>query len=163
MILGRNPVGAKSKGAAVKFDDESTPEDMQNQINDAIDQVKVDIQGLAGLTPKGVTTQVHSGNFRLVAPAAGVIRVKLISDTATAGSTGAIYHVFSLRLNGAAVGTQTIDTRRAELPAYLGGVGLGEVPVAAGDVLSVLIAVTGAPAPTLTTANLCLSCTLRSN
>jgi hypothetical protein len=136
---------------------------MQDAINDALDQLKTDIQQLAGLTSKGETTAVSSGNFRLVVPRSGIIRVSVISDTATAGSTGAIYHTLSLRRNGVAANTQTADTRRAEVPAYLGGAYLGEAAVAAGDVISAFIVVTGAPSPTLTTANLCLSCTLRSN
>lgn len=163
MTSAPDPVGVGSNGTEVTFGAGATPEMMREQINAALDQVKTDIQRLAGLTQKGVTAPVSSGTPRLVAPGSGVLRVTVISDTATAASTAANYHTFTLRRNGVAANGQTADTRRAEVPAYLGGAYLGEVATAQGDIISVSVTVTGAPSPVLTTANLSLSCTLRSN
>lgn len=167
MTSARDPVGISSQGAAVHFKEDAEPDSIYKQVNEALALVKADMQRLAGLTAKGNTVTVSSGTYRLVATAKGILRAYVISDTATAGSTGAAYHTFSLRRNGVAANTQTFDTRRGELPAYLAGSErsgyLGEVPVAVGDVISVFLVVTGAPAPTLTTANLCISCTIRSN
>jgi hypothetical protein len=163
MTSGRDPVGVSCQDAGVVFDDETKPVDMDTQINEAFTLFKADIQRLAGLTSKSATVTVGSGTHRLIAPASGILRVVVVSDTATAGSTGAAYHTFTLKRNGVVANTLSFDTRRGELPAYLGGGYIGEATVATGDVITVSLAVTGAPAPTLTTANLCLSCTLRSN
>ena len=163
MTSGRDPVAVSSQGVTVVFAADEKPEGMADQINDALGALKEDIQRLAGQTSKGVTTPASSGTYRLVAQASGIMRAYAVSDTATAGSTGAAYHIFNLQRNGVSVGIMNFDTRRAEMPAYLGGAYLGEVTVSASDVISIAIAVTGAPVPTLTTANLCLSCTLRSN
>jgi len=159
--LAPNPVGISSQGARVEVAEDASVTDLADKINDALRLVRDDIQRLAGLVTKSVTVETASGNFRLPMTKTGIARTWAISDTATAGSTGAAYHTMTLLRNGVAPITLTYDTRRVEVPKYLGGVYLGETAVNAGDVLAVNLVVTGAPAPTLTTANFCLRSIVR--
>lgn len=159
MTSGRE-VATSSQDSRVEFDPEATPEDMANKINDALILVRDDIQRLASAFGNGAIIVLSSGNYRLPATASGQARVWAISDTATTGSTGANYHTLTLTRNGLAVGTMTYDTRRTEIPSYLDGCYLGETTVGERDVLAVAVAVTGAPAPALSTDNFCLFCVI---
>lgn len=157
-----NQVAISSQDARVSAENMDTPEGIASEVNAALQLVRDDVQRLSG---QGVTgkTIVTSGTYKLVCPASGRLDVWAVSDTATAGSTGVDYHVLSVRVNGLAPITQTYDTRRQEVPAYRGGVFLGQITVGYGDVVSVTIVVTGAPAPTLTTANISVLGALRGN
>lgn len=156
-----DPVGISSQDARVEFAEEDTPQDMATSINEALVLIRDDIQRLTGLVQREVTMRFGSGNHRCPSPGAGVVQVWAVSDTATTGSGAGDYHTLSLYRNGGAANTQTYDTRRVEVPSYRGGAYLGEATVAPGDVLALNLAVTGAPAPTLTTANFSLVCILR--
>jgi len=158
-----DPVGIGSQDARVQFTDTDTPESMGQKINDVLILMQTDLQKLAALQQSSPISYAGSGNFKWVSPIAGQAEVWAVSDTATAGSTGIAYHVLTLYRNGAAAVTQTYDTRQTEVPKYLGGAYLGQTSVAVGDVLSLNLAVTGAPAPTLTTANFSLLLKLREN
>lgn len=158
-----NPVGISSQGARIDVPDDASVTDLADKINDALRLIRDDIQRLAGLVTKSVTITLGSGDYRLPITKTGIARTWAISDTATAGSTGAAYHTLTLLRNGVAPITLTYDTRRIEVPKYLGGAYLGETAVNAGDVLAVNLVVTGAPVPTLTTANFCLLCTVRGS
>jgi hypothetical protein len=160
-MSGPNPVGISSQDAKVAFTDDTSLPDAAEDINRALGLVRDDLQRLAGQNQPGKPYYAGSGNFRWMSPVSGQVRVWAVSDTATAGSTGAAYHTLTLYRNGAAANTQTYDTRRAEVPKYLGGAYLGEATASVGDVLYLNLAVTGAPAPTLTTANFTLLCQVR--
>jgi len=163
VTLARDPVSTSSQDARIETSADDTVEDLGGKVYDALVLVRDDIQRLAGQVTKSVTANLGSGNHRLTATLPGIARVFAISDTATAGSTGANYHTLSLLRNGLAPITLTYDTRRVEVPKYLGGCYLGEIPVTSGDILALNLVVTGAPAPTLTTANFCLLCTVRGS
>jgi hypothetical protein len=155
-----DPVGISSQGAQVEFRDDETQSEMARIINDTLTLFRDDIQRLAALAQNEATVWGSSGSHKWVATGNGVVQAWAVSDTATS-STGANYHTLTLYRNGAAANAQTYRTDRAEVPAYQGGAYLGEATVAIGDVLSLNLAVTGAPAPTLTTANFSLLCKLR--
>lgn len=160
-MSGPDPVGISSQDARVQWDAEATPDSMGDDVNNALVLIRDDIQRLATLVQGSNTIWFSSGNHKAPAIGKGVVQVWAVSDTATSGSTGAAYHTLTLYRNGAAANTQTYDTRRTEVPAYRGGAYLGESSVGTGDILSLNLAVTGAPAPTLTTANFSLLCKLR--
>lgn len=163
MTSARNPVGISSQDARIEFAEDDTPEDLARKVNDALVLVRDDIQRLAGLVTKSVTDTISTNGLQIPMTMAGTASLWAISNTATAGSTGAAYHTLTLTRNGIVVGTQTYDTRRAEILAYKGGNYVGQVQVGVGDILAATLAVTGAPAPTLTTANFCLLCTVRGS
>lgn len=163
MTSGPDPVAVTSQDARVEFDAKDTPEMTVNKVNDALTLIRDDIQRLAGSMSTSIEVILSSGNFRLAMTATGIADFWAISNTATTGSTGAAYHVLTLKLNGTTPLTLTYDTRRVEIPAYLGGAYIGQIPVSYGDIATVALAVTGAPAPTLTTDNFCLLCKLRES
>lgn len=116
--------------------------------------VKADITTLS-LAVQGSTVLYLTGSDRNHMPVDGIAQVYMTSNTATAGSTGAAYHVIKCLRSGQDTSGRLIDTRQAELPAYTQRF-LGTFQVGAGDTLALSLVVTGAPAPTLTTANLCM-------
>lgn len=149
-----------SQDAKVHFDPTASPEDWEQSVNDALGLIRDDVQRQNSASSVRKTTAISCSGYRATMPSSGVANVWAVSDTASAGSTGAAYHTLTLRRNGSAIGTLTYDTRRIEIPAYRGGAYIGKTKVAASDVLSVGVSVTGAPAPTLSTANFVLFCTL---
>lgn len=160
-MSGSDPVGVNSQDARIEWSEDDQLEDVAKKANAALLLIRDDIQRLSALVTKNVTRAYSSGGFRLPSPSGGIADIWAVSDTASAGSTGANYHVLALRRNGVAVGTMTYDTRRVEVSAFGGGCYLGQVAVSEGDLLSVSVTVTGAPAPTLSTANFCLRCQIR--
>lgn len=100
-----------------------------------------------------------SGADRICIPVQGRARFWCVSDTATVGSTGAAYHVLSLLRNGQSEAVVTVDTRNAEIDQY-GANYLGEITVSPNSFCRLNVAVTGAPAPTLSTTNFALRCEL---
>lgn len=145
------PIGVSSQFAEVEFDPIADSAAWERSVNNALGLVKDDIQLLAAR--RFPVVPITSGTYRLVIPANGQAQVYAISDTATSGSTGGNYLVLSATRNGTTPLQLTYDTRRTEVFAYLGGMYLGELTVSTGDVITVAIAVTGAPTPILTTAN----------
>jgi len=99
------------------------------------------------------------GPDRICCTQAGRVRVYAVSDTATAGSSGVAYHIVKILRNGQDETGVGLDTRVAEIAAYT-TYSLGSLAVSAGTVLKVSVSVTGAPAPTLSTANFSLRCDL---
>lgn len=94
-----------------------------------------------------------SGADRLLIPVSGRARIFACSNTTTV-STGIAYHTIKILRSGVSDGTLSsgIVTSNAELTAYV-QVCLGEVNVSNGTMLELSVVATGAPAPTLTTAN----------
>lgn len=148
-------VAISSQDARVTAENMGDPESAAREVNTALVLIRDDIQRLSG---EGGTTKrvLTSGNYRMVCPVAGIMDLWALSDTATAGSTGVNYHTLGSTVNGFAQVTQTYDTRRQEIPSFKGGCYLGRLSVGYGDVVVVTLIVTGAPAPTLTTANFSL-------
>lgn len=155
---GNTPIAITSQFAQAEFDPAGTPQDWSESVNQALGLITDDLQRLAGRQPPGFP--ITSGTYRAVMPANGQARVYAISDTASSGSTGGNYLVLSAKRNGTTPLTLTYDTRRTEIYAYLGGMYLGELTVSTGDVVTVAIAITGAPTA-LTTANFSLQILLK--
>lgn len=162
-MSGRNGVGITSQYPAIEFIEGAPPQDWAKAVNESLELVRDDVQRLAGLAAPNNASVVVSGSYRAVMNVAGVARIMAVSDTATAGSTGAAYHTLSATRNGTTPLTLRYDTRRTEVYAYRGGVYIGELTVSAGDVIAVAVAVTGAPVPTLTVANFMLSIALKAS
>src|SRR4051812_39275599 len=129
----RDPVGVSSQDARIDPSADDTPEDLARKVNDALVLVRDDIQRLAGLASKSVTTTMSSGNYRLIATASGLASVWAISDTTTV-STGANFYLMTLRRNGVTANTIVYKTANTEAKAYAQCF-LGQVAVAAGDLL----------------------------
>ena len=99
-----------------------------------------------------------NGQDRVFVPRAGRAACFLVANLSTV-STSLNYHLFQVLRGGQAESGIIVDTRAAELSAYV-AVSLGEVDVSQNTLLEVSIAVTGAPAPTLSSANIALRCEL---
>lgn len=125
---------------------------------EGFDLVKADLRSI-NLFLEDLSTINLSGSDRICIPQNGRARFWCVSDTATAGSTGIAYHVLSVLRNGQSEAIVTVDTRNAEIPQY-GLNYLGEVTVSRGSFCKLNVAVTGAPAPTLSAANFTLLCQL---
>lgn len=128
---------------------------------DGFETVKADITTLALASAQGTTVYL-GGPTRVQVPLPGVADVYVVSDTATAGSTGAAYHVVRCLRCGQDSSGRKVDTRQAELPAYSLRF-LGQFTVGQGDVLALSLVVTGAPVPTLTLDNLTMRVDLTPN
>lgn len=119
--------------------------------------VKTDLKVM--VTRIGVGQDLHlTGADRVMAPVQGRATCFMASDTATVSSS-ANYHLFKVLRGGQDETGISIDTRVNELVAYKEYC-LGEVSVGPGGHLKVSIAVTGAPVPTLSAANITLRCVL---
>jgi hypothetical protein len=122
-----------------------------------IDALQQDMRTLSRVI--NAQASVYLTGSRCVVPVSGTIKAYVISDTATAGSTGIAYHTVVVTRSGQSEGQLSIDTRNAEISAYK-PLYCGTFNVGVGDLMSMTLAVTGAPAPTLTAANLNLLCVL---
>lgn len=120
--------------------------------------VKSDIRAVSQFLADANTIWL-SGTDRICLPVKGRARFWCVSDTATAGSTGAAYHILSLTRNGQSETGLTVDTRVAEIGQYTLNY-LGDIVGSQGAFCKLVVAVTGAPAPTLSAANFCLYCQL---
>jgi hypothetical protein len=121
------------------------------------EQVKTDVQQIALQVNQG-EPMLLSGYDRIFIPRAGRARCFGIATLSTVSSSTA-YHLLSVLRSGQSESGITVDTRAAELVAYR-EFSLGEVDVSQGTLLQLDIAVTGAPAPTLSSANIALRCEL---
>ena len=96
---------------------------------------------------------------RVAMPFSATVEVYILTNVATAGSTGVDYHTIVSRRSGQPEGQVSIDTRNAEMKAY-SAYYCGTLKVGRGDIISYTLTVTGAPAPTLTASNLTILCAL---
>lgn len=124
-------------------------------------QIRQDLQTITFVIQKQLAVMRFGGWARVSVPLAGPVRVFASSGRATAGSTGAAYHIINATRNGQAEQAFQIDTRQGELAAY-SEIFLGEFQCGQGDVLRINVTVTGAPAPTLTEADFTLRCELKT-
>lgn len=114
--------------------------------------VKADVITLS-LALRVVPVTHLSSESRVCVPFGGVAAVYVITNTSTGGSTGANYHTIKCLRSGADESGRKVDTRQGEFLAYRVEY-LGTFTVGPNDELALSLVVTGAPAPTLTTANL---------
>lgn len=124
---------------------------------EGFEQVKTDLQQVALQINRGDPVMLN-GSDRIFIPKAGRAACFMVANQSTVSSSTA-YHLFQVLRSGQAESGIVVDTRAAELVAYR-EVSLGEVDVSQGTLLEVSITVTGAPAPTLSTANIALRCEL---
>ena len=139
-----------------------------NDTQGSLDSLRDDIQRLSNGTL--VNKQLIFGGYqRVCAPYTGQLRLMAYSDAASTGSTGVNFmKIYGIK-NG--VGTSTTgmggngivyDTSKKEVPLFQGGIYLGEIGVAQGDVIQVAVATTGAPTVPLAASNFTLLCTLKT-
>lgn len=124
---------------------------------DGFELIKTDVQQMALQINRNPPTLL-SGYDRIFIPRAGRASVFMVANVATVSSSTQ-YHLFSILRGGQSESGITVDTRAAELVAYQ-EVSLGQVDVSQGTLLELSIAVTGAPAPTLSIANTAIRCEL---
>ena len=117
------------------------------------EMVKADLMALAQQVNATSTLLRFSGADRLLLPVSGRARVFACSNTTTV-STGIAYHTIKILRSGLSDGTMSagVITSNAEITAYTEFT-LGEVNCSRGTMLELSVVATGAPAPTLTTAN----------
>lgn len=129
---------------------------------DGMEDVKADLQTLSTLVRRDNVLHL-TGSDRLVVPEAGNADLYTVCDTATTSSSTA-YHTITCLRSGQDIATitdqaNTLVTTANELVAYREYF-MGTMPVTPGNVLAVNVAVTGAPSPTLSSANFSLRCEL---
>lgn len=144
------PIGDQTIGNA------SDPASLPQQLA----QIRQDLQTMTFVIQKQLGLTRFGGWARVSVPVAGPVRVYASSGRATAGSSGIAYHIINATRQGQAEQAYQIDTRQGELAAYTEAF-LGEFQCGQGDVLRINVAVTGAPAPTLTEADFTLRCELK--
>ena len=115
--------------------------------------VKSDLVALAQAVNATASVLRFAGADRLLIPIAGRARIFACSNTATV-STGIAYHTIKILRSGLSDGTMPagVVTSNAELVAYQQFC-LGEINCSNGTMIELSVIATGAPAPTLTTAN----------
>ena len=139
-----------------------------NDTQGSLDSLRDDIQRLSNGTL--VNKQLIFGCYqRVCAPYTGQLRLMAYSDAASTGSSGVNFmKIYGIK-NG--VGTSTTgmggngivyDTSKKEVPLFQGGIYLGEIGVAQGDVIQIGVTTTGAPTVPLAASNFTLLCTLKT-
>ncbi len=138
---------------------EYPPLQSQNATFDAegFEEVKTDLQQMALQVNQGKPLLLN-GMDRIFIPRAGRAACFLVANLATVSSS-LNYHLFQILRSGQAESGIIVDTRAAELSAYV-AVSLGEVDASQNTMLEVSITVVGAPVPTLSSANIALRCEL---
>lgn len=148
---------------SIPISDQDVTQVTQESLPQQLTQIRNDLQTIGFTIQKNLSVVRFGGWGRVSVPLQGPVRVWATSGTATAGSTGAIYHVISVTRNGQADSAFQVDTRPAaqgELAAY-SEYFMGEFQCGQGDQLAINIAVTGAPAPQLTATDFTLRCELK--
>lgn len=124
-------MSVNNRSTQAKFDD------------DGFELVKSDIQALCRAV--GTSSVITSGQASVLAGANGTAKVYATSRVTTTGSTGANYHIITVKRNNTdgpdALG---VDTRATEVAGYT-VLFFGTFPVAFGDRLDIVVATTGAP------------------
>jgi hypothetical protein len=121
-------------------------------IREVMDLVQQDFASVARVLNQRQVIHLSAPD-RLLIPEFGKAEVYIATNVSTASSSGVDLHTITLKRSGQAEGTQSIVTSAAEMVAYKLYF-LGTVAVGPGDILSYTLTVTGAPSPTLTSANL---------
>lgn len=119
--------------------------------------VKADLQQLSTLVGEEVAMSIAAGD-RFLCPRTGIAQFWVSSDTATVSSAAAYHTITCLRSGQSETGISLVTTAN-ELVAYQEYF-MGEIPVSQGNTIEVSVTVTGAPVPTLSSANFALRCEL---
>ncbi len=119
--------------------------------------VKADLQQLSVLARQSSTLSIAAGD-RFLVPRTGTAQFWVSSNTATV-SSAALYHTITCLRSGQAETGISLVTSANELVAYTEYF-MGEIPVSQGNTVAVSVTVTGAPVPTLSSANFSLRCEL---
>ena len=124
---------------------------------EGFEAVKADLQNLSVLAGQEATIDIAAGD-RFLVPQTGTAQFWTSSNTATV-STATAYHTITCLRSGQSETGISLVTSANELVAYQ-EVFMGEIPVSQGNTIEVSVAVTGAPSPTLSSANFSLRCKL---
>lgn len=160
----REPVSVSCQDSWQALDDGLDQAEMNRRISANLTLMRDDIQRSATSLNQNPANVFTSGNHRIVATRAGMADIWVLSDTATAGSTGATFMLIRLARNGVTQFNLPYifqSTATTEFPSYSGGVYYGKMALALGDVLTVVPFANGIPVPTLTIANFMIRISLQ--
>lgn len=155
--------GTIPPNVSLPISDQDVAKASQESMPQQLTQIRNDLQTIAFTLQKGLGLVRFGGWARVSCPLQGFVRVWAMSATATAGSTGANYHVINVTRNGQADQAFQWDSRPAaqgELAAYTEFF-CGEFQCGQGDQLAIKVTVTGAPAPQLAQTDFTLRCELK--
>lgn len=124
---------------------------------EGFDAVKADLQQLSTLVRQETTIPIAAGD-RFLVPRTGTAQFWISSNTSTV-SSAALYHTVTCLRSGQSETGISLVTTANEIVAYQEYF-MGEIPVSQGNIVSVSVAVTGAPVPTLSSDNFSLRCEL---
>lgn len=124
---------------------------------EGFDAVKADLQQLSTLVRQETTIPIAAGD-RFLVPRTGTAQFWISSNTSTI-SSAALYHTVTCLRSGQSETGISLVTTANEIVAYQEYF-MGEIPVSQGNIVSVSVAVTGAPVPTLSSDNFSLRCEL---
>jgi hypothetical protein len=155
--------GTLAPSISIPISDQDVTQVTQESLPQQLTQIRNDLQTLGFTIQKTLGVTRFGGWGRVPVPLQGPVRVWILSSRATAGSTGAAYHVFNVTRNGQAEAAQQWDTRataQGELAAFTEYF-MGEFQCGQGDQLAANVTVTGAPAPQLAQTDFTLRCELK--
>ncbi len=119
--------------------------------------VKADLQQISTVVGQAASIPLVAGD-RFLVPLTGVAQFWTSSNTATV-SSAANYHTITCLRSGQSETGISLVTSANELVAYQEYY-MGELNVSQGNTIAVSVTVTGAPVPTLSSANFSLRCQL---
>ena len=119
--------------------------------------VKADLQQISTVVGQSAAMSIAAGD-RFLCPRTGTAQFWISSNTATV-SSAALYHTVTCVRSGQAETGISLVTTANEIVAYQEYF-MGEIPVSQGNTIAVSVTVTGAPVPTLSSANFSLRCEL---
>ncbi len=119
--------------------------------------VKADLQQISTVLGQAAAIPIAAGD-RFLCPRTGTAQFWTSSNTTTV-SSAALYHTVTCLRSGQSETGISLVTTANEIVAYQEYF-MGEIPVSQGNIISVSVTVTGAPVPTLSSANFSLRCEL---
>jgi len=124
---------------------------------EGMEAVKADLQTLSVMAQQDTTIHISAGD-RFLVPRTGTAQFWTSCNTASVSSSTA-YHTITCVRSGQSETGISLVTSANELVAYQEYF-MGEIPVSQGNTIAVSVTVTGAPSPTLSSANFSLRCEL---
>ena len=119
--------------------------------------VKADLQQISTIMEQSGALSIAAGD-RFLCPRTGTAQFWISSNTSTV-SSAALYHTVTCLRSGQSETGISLVTTANEIVAYQEYF-MGEIPVSQGNTIAVSVTVTGAPVPTLSSANFSLRCEL---
>ena len=119
--------------------------------------VKADLQQISTIMEQSGALSIAAGD-RFLFPRTGTAQFWISSNTSTV-SSAALYHTVTCLRSGQSETGISLVTTANEIVAYQEYF-MGEIPVSQGNTIAVSVTVTGAPVPTLSSANFSLRCEL---